>query len=100
MRSITTPPSAVPAPSPEPALRSIPSLDELRAWTSEPDHRVVLKGVDWTFYEQLVDSIPEGANIHVDISRWVLEEVRRTGSKWAQRLRAWVRAELAPRLAR
>jgi Uma2 family endonuclease len=34
--------------------------------TSEPDERVVIRGVDWAFYEQLVDSIPEGANIHVD----------------------------------
>jgi len=41
-------------------------LDELYAWTSEPDHRVVIRGVDWAFYEQLVDSIPEGANLHVD----------------------------------
>ena len=46
--------------------RAIPSLDELYAWTSEPDHRVVIRGVDWPFYEQLVDSIPEGANLHVD----------------------------------
>ena len=34
--------------------------------TSEPDHRVVIPNRDWTSYEQLVDSIPEGANIHVD----------------------------------
>jgi Uma2 family endonuclease len=34
--------------------------------TSVPDQRVVIQGVDWGFYEQLVDSIPEGANIHVD----------------------------------
>ncbi len=66
MRSVTTPPSVVPASPPDPPDRSIPSLDELRAWTSEPDHRVVVKGVDWAFYEQLVSSIPEGANIHVD----------------------------------
>jgi len=41
-------------------------LDELYAWTSEPDHRVVIPNVDWAYYEQLVDSIPEGANLHVD----------------------------------
>ncbi len=35
-----------------------------------------------------------------EVGRWVLEEDRRTGSKWAQRLRAWVRAEPAPRLPR
>ncbi len=62
MSSVTTPPS----PSPDIPPRSIPSLDELYEWTSEPDHRVVIRGVDWPFYEQLVDSIPEGANIHVD----------------------------------
>jgi Uma2 family endonuclease len=66
MSSVTTPASVVPSPSPDGPVRSIPSLDELRAWTSEPDHRVVIQGVDWAFYEQLVDSIPEGANIHVD----------------------------------
>jgi Uma2 family endonuclease len=41
-------------------------LAELHAWTSEPDRRAVIRDVDWAFYEQLVDSIPEGANIHVD----------------------------------
>src|SRR5208282_4419687 len=66
MSSVTTPPSVVPSPSPDVPPRSIPSLDELYEWTSEPDHRVVIRGVDWAFYEQLVDSIPEGANIHVD----------------------------------
>jgi Uma2 family endonuclease len=34
--------------------------------TSVPDGRVVIHDVDWAFYEELVDSIPEGANIHVD----------------------------------
>jgi Uma2 family endonuclease len=34
--------------------------------TSEPDCRCVIRGVGWSFYEQLVDSIPEGANLHVD----------------------------------
>src|SRR5208337_5603550 len=66
MSSVTTPPSVVPSPSPDVPPRSIPSLDELYEWTSEPDHRVVIRGVDWAFYEQLVDSIPEGANLHVD----------------------------------
>src|SRR5271157_2574510 len=66
MSSVTTPPSVVPSPSPDVPPRAIPSLDELYEWTSEPDHRVVIRGVDWAFYEQLVDSIPEGANLHVD----------------------------------
>jgi Uma2 family endonuclease len=45
---------------------SIPSLDELYRMTAAPDQRVVIKDVDWAFYERLVDSIPEGANLHVD----------------------------------
>jgi len=63
------------APSPPEAdsPRSIPTLEQLTEWTSEPDHRVVIRGVDWTFYEQLVDSIPEGANIHVDFDGKDLE---------------------------
>ena len=44
----------------------VPSLEDLYQMTSEPDERVVIRSVDWVFYEQLVDSIPEGANIHVD----------------------------------
>jgi len=32
-----------------------------------------------------------------EVGRWVLEEDRRAGSAWGRRLRAWVRAELAPR---
>ncbi len=66
MSSVTTPPSVVPSPSPDVPPCSIPSLEELYAWTSEPEHRVVIRGVDWPFYERLVDSIPEGANLHVD----------------------------------
>jgi Uma2 family endonuclease len=45
---------------------TIPSLDDLSQMTAEPDHRVVIGDVDWAFYERLVDSIPEGANLHVD----------------------------------
>jgi Uma2 family endonuclease len=41
-------------------------LDELYAWTSEPNHRAVIRGVDWAFYEQLLESIPEGAHLRVD----------------------------------
>ena len=46
--------------------RARPSLDELRRLTEVPDRRVVFRGVDWSFYEKLVDSIPEGSNIHVN----------------------------------
>ena len=66
MGSVKTPPSIVPSPSPDVPPCAIPSLDELYAWTSEPDRRVVIRGVDWAFYEHLVDSIPEGCHIHVD----------------------------------
>jgi Uma2 family endonuclease len=51
----------------------LPTLEQLYQWTSEPDQRVVIRGVDWTFYEQLVDSIPEGVNIHVDFDGKDLE---------------------------
>ena len=34
-----------------------------------------------------------------EIRRWVVEEDSRDESAWARRLRAWVRAEVAPRLA-
>jgi Uma2 family endonuclease len=66
MSSVTTPPAVIPSPSPDVSARSVPSLNELYAWTSEPDRRVVIRDVDWAFYEQLVASIPEGANLHVD----------------------------------
>ena len=48
-----------------PFLR-VPSLEELERLTAIPDRRVVYRGVDWSFYEQLVDSIPESSKIHVD----------------------------------
>jgi Uma2 family endonuclease len=44
----------------------VPSLEELERLTEVPDRRVVFRGVDWSFYDRLVDSIPEGSNIHVD----------------------------------
>ncbi len=66
MSSTTTSSSAVPSPTLVAAPGSVPSLEDLYLMTSEPDARVVIRGVDWPFYEQLVDSIPEGANIHVD----------------------------------
>lgn len=66
MSSVTTPPSAVPPQSADVPARSVPSLDELYSWTSDPDHRIVIPNVDWPYYEKLVDSIPEGANIRVN----------------------------------
>ena len=66
MSSTTTGYSAVPSPTLVAAPGPVPSLEDLYRMTSVPDERVVIPSVDWAFYEQLVDSIPEGANIHVD----------------------------------
>ena len=66
MSSTTTSSSAVHSPTCVAAPGSVPSLEDLYQMTSEPDKRVVIRSVDWAFYEQLVDSIPEGANIQVD----------------------------------
>jgi len=59
--------AAVPPPLevPGPVVR-VPSLEELECLTEVPDQRVVFRGVDWSFYEQLVDSIPEWCHLHVD----------------------------------
>src|ERR1700730_4555032 len=66
MSSATTHSSIVSSPPDSISVRVVPSLEELCQMTSIPDERVVIHAVDWAFYEQLVDSIPEGANIHVD----------------------------------
>lgn len=44
----------------------VPALEELERLTDVPERRVVFKNVDWTFYERLVDSIPEGLRIRVN----------------------------------
>ena len=61
----TAPADLTPFEVPGPMTR-VPSLDELRRLTAIPDRRVVYRNVDWAFYEELVNSIPEGSNIHVD----------------------------------
>ena len=66
MSSATTHSSTVPSPPQSGSPRSVPTLDQLYQMTCVPDQRVVIRGIDWGFYEQLVDSIPEGANIRVD----------------------------------
>lgn len=45
---------------------SIPSVDEIYRLTAVPEERVLFRNVDWSFYDHLVDSIPESSNIHVD----------------------------------
>ncbi len=47
-------------------IAHVPSLDELRDLTDVPDRRVIFRGVDWAFYEELVDAIPAYVPIHVD----------------------------------
>jgi hypothetical protein len=66
MSAATTQSPTPDGPPPEASPQPVPSLDELYEMTSEPDCRVVIRGVGWSFYEQLVDAIPEGANLHVD----------------------------------
>ena len=66
MSSVTTPQSIEPSPTRDISPRPIPSLDELYTLTAEADHRAVIRGVDWAFYEQLVDSIPEGTHLRID----------------------------------
>ena len=75
MSTATTPTTAAdltPFEVPGPVTR-VPSLDELRRLTAIPDRRVVYRGVDWAFYEKLVESVPEGANLHVDFDGKDLE---------------------------
>ena len=45
---------------------AIPSQDDLYQMTAAAGRRAVIRNVDWAFYEQLVDSIPPDAHIHVD----------------------------------
>jgi Uma2 family endonuclease len=59
----TMTPLSVEVPGP---VTHVPSLEELERLTDVPERRVVYRGVDWSFYEELVDSIPETTNIHVD----------------------------------
>ncbi len=73
MSTTTTPHDALTAtPSMPPALEiagpvtRVPSFEEIQRLTAIPDQRVVFRGVDWSFYDRLVDSIPESSNIHVD----------------------------------
>ena len=56
-------PSSIEIPGP---VMRVPTLKELERLTAVPEQRVVYRGVDWSFYERLVDSIPESTNIHVD----------------------------------
>ena len=83
------PPLEVPGP-----VTRVPSLDDLQRLTSIPDRRVVFRGVDWAFYDRLVDSIPERSNIHVDYDGKDLEVMgkRRRHERARTRLRQLVEA--------
>jgi Uma2 family endonuclease len=66
MSTTTHPTTAVPPALevPGPVTR-VPSLEELERLTEIPDQRVVFRGVDWEFYDRLVESIPDSSNIQV-----------------------------------
>lgn len=66
MSTTTHPTTAVPPALevPGPVTR-VPSLEELERLTEVPDQRVVFRGVEWAFYDRLVESIPESSNIQV-----------------------------------
>jgi Uma2 family endonuclease len=66
--TIAPPPFEVPGP-----VTRVPSLDEILELTRIPERRVVFRGVDWSFYERLVDSIPGTSSIHVDFDGKDLE---------------------------
>ena len=66
MSVVTNRPASLPPPTSEVPSHRVPTLEELYAMTSEPDHRVVIRDVDWAFYEDLVNSIREDDHIHVD----------------------------------
>ncbi len=73
MTSATDPSSVIPSSANPTSSRPIPTLDQLYEMTSIPDERVVIPNVDFAFYEQLVDSLPEGVHIHIDFDGKDLE---------------------------
>jgi Uma2 family endonuclease len=54
-------PHEVPGP-----FTALPSLDDLERLTGVPDRRVIFRGVNWNFYESLVNSIPESSRMQID----------------------------------
>ena len=85
-------PSAPPALEIAGPVACVPSLEELERLTAIPERRVVYRGVDWAFYDRLVDSIPESSNIHVDYDGKDLEVMgkRRRHERSLRRLRKLV----------
>jgi Uma2 family endonuclease len=78
MSTTTHPTTAVPPALevPGPVTR-VPSLEELERLTEIPDQRVVFRGVDWEFYDRLVESIPDSSNIQVGYDGKDLELMRK-----------------------
>jgi hypothetical protein len=84
-----------------------------------PDTRIVVMGVTWEDYDRFSRDVREGENcrvafdgkdielttsssqfLHVqtmEVARWVFVEELPRGLAWEQRLRVWVRNEVAPR---
>ncbi len=52
---------------------ALPSLENLLQMTAECDVRNVISGVDWDFYERLLDSIPPEVHLDVDFDGKDLE---------------------------
>jgi Uma2 family endonuclease len=51
----------------------VPSLAELERLAELPERRVVFRDVDWSFYDAVVNRIPEGRNLHADFDGRDLE---------------------------
>ena len=73
MNTTTNPTTASALPNCPSGPAGVPSLEEVYQLTAKPEERVLFPNVDWSFYEQLVDSIPESSNIHVDFDGKDLE---------------------------
>jgi hypothetical protein len=55
------------------SVAHVPSLDEIDRLTDVPDRRVVFRGVDWAFYEWIL----EGPRSERDWIRWARAEIQR-----------------------
>jgi len=99
----SAPSTSLPAGAAPPA---VPSLDDLYRMTAQTD-RVVVRNVDWAYYERLLKVVGERCCIRLasgflpvradEVARWVLAEDTSDPSDWKQRLRTWVQTELVGR---
>ena len=74
----------------------MPALEKLEDLTDIPDRRVVFNGVDWAFYDRLVDSIPEWrrSTSITTVRTWRLSGSH-SGTKSQMYLRGYSRALVA-----